>query len=244
MTETTHAVVRLGGRDVDIRPLTMGKGILLSDLVGEASFLWSELDAEAREWQKEEAERRAVTFNQAEADSVMRQRRAEHGDDAAPLVPEGWDWNENPEFRIPQYPDWREALARFVPKVWRQARPQVIRLLGLLVVEDDDLWNAEDQDEATVSALLENEGRKLARSATVPEVANLLMAFAELHIMESKAAWGNLSALRSGMTTEGSPTGTTTPTNGASAVPAPSPSSPPSSGGRAKSSGGSRGGRR
>jgi hypothetical protein len=237
--------VTLGGRDVDVRPLSMGKGFILSDLVGQASGLWSSLDEEARAWQRTESEARALTFNQAEAEAVERRRRIAAdagGEPYEPLVPEGWDWQASPTFSIPQWPDWREAMARFIPRVWKDARPQVTRLLGLIAVDDAALWAAEDDGgDQAVDALLDRIGRDVSRTSSIPDVAAALIALAQLHLDEMQGAWGNLNALR-GISPEGKPTNGTSATADGSPVPTSSRASRRSSA-RRKPSGPTAGGR-
>jgi hypothetical protein len=110
------------------------------------------------------------------------------------------DWQASGNvLRIPEQPEDEAVMAALIPKAFKVARAQVMRLLALVTVSNRDLetWDGE-QD---IDAKLDEKGRQLMHDCSAGELLGLATAAMQLArgevagpFEDARRAWGQMFA--------------------------------------------------
>jgi hypothetical protein len=97
---------------------------------------------------------------------------------------------------MPAYPSDEQRYLHGFNAAFKLARDQVLQLMALVLIDDDRLYDTEDQGgEGAVRELLLVEGRKLFRQATLGELIDLAYAAFEVVRDEMASRSGKLQAV-------------------------------------------------
>lgn len=184
---TEVPAVTIGGREIRLQSFKAFKSAHVAAMVSEVTA---------------EAEQIAESYTE-----FVRDYRANHQVKVTEAIAtvRGWDvpegqWltdeNGGRYIELPETPPDERVMMHVFGDAYRLARLQVIRILALLVVDNDRLAAAEDESPEAVGALLDTEGKAIMRSAETWEIIDLLDAARCLLARELEVRAGKAGKLR------------------------------------------------
>ena len=190
--------VTLGGEEIAVAQFSAFKALLFGELLGDAEPAFRKLTDETQQLRSEWMQRRKITMTRTEARRQFRPqplvRSVEQPDgtyvhepatleDGTPIVgPDPLahlteaDWAAcDHKLVIPEAPSDNELFAAMVPKAFKIARTEVMRMLALALVTNRTLEDLDEQDAATGEPLteyLDAEVKKIAHRASLEELVD------------------------------------------------------------------------
>lgn len=167
------AVVTINEQEVVVPRIVADKVIRIVDLVAEVLTDGPELVGKYNDFVKKYGEENYWTITQADLaeDAPNRTRSlnmvAAYGHNPAKLPEEG--------VRIPKPAPTQDAVIELFPSAWGIARDKVLAAVGLLLVDNGDLADADVNGEEAVRALIQEKVRWLRSNADIGELIAVVM---------------------------------------------------------------------